>query len=76
MNHKIYELAERAGAYCEVLRGGDYKPPDLTYMSLEKYTELIVRECAKIAIDCDVTEYNDFREGISQEIKQHFGVKS
>jgi hypothetical protein len=47
MNERIYLLAEQAGAYCEVLRGGDYKPPQLDSMNLEKFAELIVRECIK-----------------------------
>jgi hypothetical protein len=33
-------MAEQAGAYCEVLRGGDYKPPQLDGMNLEKFAEL------------------------------------
>ena len=40
----------------------------------QKFAELIVRECAKIAIDCDVIKYSDFRQGIAREIKEHFGV--
>ena len=41
----------------------------------QKFAELIVRECAKIAIDCDVIKYSDFRQGIAREIKEHFGVE-
>ena len=40
MHKRIYELAEQAGAYCESLRGGDYKPPVLDLMNLEKINRL------------------------------------
>ena len=43
--------------------------------SEEKFAEMIVLECIDIAVDCDVIEYNDFRQGVAQEIKQHFGVE-
>ena len=64
MNERIYELAEQAGAYCEVLRGGDYKPPVLDGMNLEKFAELIVRECMNVvAKKCaSPTAYNALAE--------------
>ena len=73
MNERIYELAEQAGAYCEVLRGGDYKPPVLDGMNLEKFAELIVR-------DCYVALFPALRDMISRGqaydmIRQHFGVE-
>jgi len=67
MNERIYELAEQAGAYCESLRGGDYKPPVLDLMNLEKFAELIVRECAELV------EYNSKWAG--RDIREHFGVE-
>lgn len=51
MNNRILELAEQAGAYCEVLRGGDYKPPHLDNMSLEKFAELFAVEISEIVQD-------------------------
>lgn len=47
------------------------------YTSLfnEKFAELIVQECANVAVDCDVIEYSDFRQGVAREIKEHFGVE-
>jgi hypothetical protein len=48
MIDRAYELAEEAGAYCESLRGGDYKPPILDQMNLEEYTRLIVLECSRM----------------------------
>ena len=49
MNERIYEFATRAGAYCETyLHGGDPKPPILDNMDLEKFAQLIVKECVHI----------------------------
>jgi len=48
MNERIYELAEQAGAYCESLRGGDYKPPVLDLMNLEKFAELIIQDIINV----------------------------
>ena len=68
MNERIYELATRAGAYCETyLHGGDPKPPILDNMDLEKFAQLIVLECAR---------WLGNREFASPEaLKQHFGVE-
>jgi hypothetical protein len=65
MNERFKELAEQA----TVTRGR------MRVIDEEKFAELIVRECMDVVKDCDVTEYNDFREGISQEITKHFGVE-
>jgi len=74
MNERIYELAEQAGAYCEVLRGGDYKPPVLDGMNLEKFAELIVRECVEICNNTTGTSYlNGWYAG--KQIRKHFGVE-
>jgi hypothetical protein len=72
MNERIYLLAEQAGAYCEVLRGGDYKPPVLDSMNLEKFAELIIRECAGV-----VAEHFDSSEPwiTPKTILYHFGIK-
>jgi hypothetical protein len=65
MNERFKELAEQA----TVTRGR------MRVIDEEKFAELIVWECMDVVKDCDVTEYNDFREGISQEITKHFGVE-
>ena len=76
MNERIYELAEQAGAYCESLRGGDYKPPVLDLMNLEKFAELIVRECLD---QCYNRGMNDELYAgqlrAAEYIEQHFGVE-
>jgi len=79
MNERIYELAEQAGAYCEVLRGGDYKPPVLDGMNLEKFAELIVRECISIVDDAERGGSNDIWDNavkfIRRDLQEHFGVE-
>ena len=72
MNKRIYELAEQAGAYCESLRGGDYKPPVLDLMNLEKFAELLIQECADFAYSQSI-----YSRGVpwNQVIKQHFDIE-
>ena len=42
--------------------------------ALEKFAELIIRECCSIADDW-VNNYNDGENYPSERIKEHFGVK-
>jgi hypothetical protein len=68
MNERIKQLAEQAGykhsdavGMCE----------DYAYFDHEKFAELIIKECAKIADD-------NFNKGfcpVGDYIKQHFGVE-
>ena len=67
MNERIKELAEQAGFA--------YEPSP----TLQKFAELIVRECLKI-VEPDVgmacgDEWYTTLEGAAQEIKEHFGVE-
>lgn len=64
MNNRIQELAEQC-----------YHPYSEHNINLEKFAELIVRECAYIA-----EGYYGFKKhgpgiAIAEEIKQHFGVE-
>ena len=88
MNERIRELAEQSGAweYYEINEGvdGDEKP-------LEKFAELIVQECAEIALEQkkwveNMTVFNPMDESwneariqqsqrIIDKIKEHFGVE-
>jgi len=43
---------------------------------LEEFAKLIVKECGMVAAHCDITDYGEFRENISQELKQHFESKA
>jgi len=56
MNERIKELALQAG-------GSHY--PEVNSVQLEKFAELIVRECAEICL-----EANDYKN-----ILRHFGVE-
>lgn len=44
-------------------------------IGLEKFAELIIQECARVSIDSEINSSGDFREGIAQSIRQHFGVE-
>ena len=77
MNERIRQLAIEAGAHWE---HGDWNMPSAVYFSereLEKFAELIVRECSKISEDditdgdacCTNTAYR-----IARQIKKHFGM--
>ena len=73
MNERIRQLARVAGATDE--QGG--KATDVfcfTAPELERFAELIVRECAELTLDHKNDDYYagwlDYRD----EIKRHFGV--
>jgi hypothetical protein len=81
MNERIDELLWQAGGYTKLsypddtFLDGRYA---LTQEQLEKFAELIVRECAQVSEDditdgdacCTNTAYR-----ISRQIKEHFGVE-
>lgn len=60
MNERIQELAEQAGCSIDGMGYGEG--------NVEKFAELIVRECLSYAKDGDI----DFMKFM---IKQHFGVE-
>ena len=67
MNKRIQELANKAGAEVKIIHG------DMLYISkaeldIEKFAELIVRECAQIGEDVDGNQTT------KNEILKHFGV--
>ena len=61
MNERIRELANKAGYSKDYLEIG-------LPSNMEKFAELIVRECAEIADTAEPYKANDL-------IKQHFGVE-
>ena len=70
MNERIKELAEQAKAESSQWLGS--KPAiTMTYDELEKFAELIVRECAKVGDSGDSLQDG----GIARMIKEHFGVE-
>jgi len=68
MNERIRELAEQAQ---KVIWAADGNVTELTDLDIEKFAELIVRECAEVA-GCN-GHISGFE--LSDLIKQHFGVK-
>jgi len=67
MNKRILKLFTQACYH------GDYEPENVPNAVVEKFAELIVRECAEV-----VTGAVDHREPAStyaDKIKQHFGVE-
>ena len=68
MNERIRELAEQAGFSFKYKTAPDELNPGHTRQDLEKFAELIVRECLSYAKDGDI----DFMKFM---IKQHFGVE-
>ena len=67
MNERIKELAEQAKAESSQWLGS--KPAiTMTYDELEKFAELIVRECAYIAETAEPYQSHDL-------ILKHFGVE-
>jgi hypothetical protein len=78
MNERIRQLAEQAGTYFgggTTDYFGDYLPPyvSITDLDLEKFAELIVREC----IDwCNANARDDgTAQRIAEDIKKDFGVE-
>ncbi len=80
MNEKIKELAEQAGMV-KILEEhaseyGNGMFENTPYPELEKFAELIVRECIE---QCTANDSNDeWDKGVrwaANQIKQHFGVE-
>ena len=75
MNERIRQLAEQAG----LVRRGDWgmkrwegpRSDSINDQDLEKFAELIVKECAGVADHSNVTG----KSIIGQRIKEHFGVE-
>ena len=80
MNERIRELAEQAGPLQEVLseiHGGTpgryVKNKALLDFQLEKFAELIVRECSQFVED--KFDFCGDEIIIAEKIKEHFGVE-
>lgn len=81
MNERIKELAKEAGAIH--IHGNPKDRALVGYHDIEKFAELIVRECleqcVKVEDDDELTNYEGgFRDGALlcyQGIKKHFGVE-
>jgi hypothetical protein len=69
MNERIEQLLEQARAEC--FRFGSKPATTVGYDELEKFAELIVRECAEVGNSGDPLQDG----GIARMIKQHFGIE-
>ena len=71
MNERIRQLAHEAGL-------PTYNPEGIP-TKLEKFAELIVRECAKIASNADLEDVDGGDSAVlraaSEQIKKYFGVE-
>ena len=77
MNPRIKELADQADSYAYDIdqeQGAEYR---LAYN--QKFAELIIRECAKVARDTDLEDVEGGDSAVlraaSEQIEKHFGVK-
>ena len=77
MNEKIKELAKSVDAVFDVIAMGRHDGVLFTETELERFAELIIQECAKVAdierptsAGCGYITYT-----VGERIKQHFGVK-
>ena len=78
MNERIRELAEQAGYYLyDLTETHECKTVETDstdeWITLEKFAELIVRECAGIIESQDVDP--TFRYRMTWAMKEHFGVE-
>lgn len=77
MNERIEELAKQAGAYWH---HGDFNmgsSVEFQESDLEKFAELIIKECAKKVADFRKEDEEDeyVCHSASEVIKRHFGVE-
>ena len=70
MNERIRELAEQVGAVRNVLAMGRHDGVLFTEFELEKFAELIIKECADIAT---INQYQSYTPG--HYVLKHFGVE-
>ena len=77
MNERIQDLAE----HCDFYVGNEHydkSHEEQQRLFMEKFAELIVRECIAICQDIDGEDNIDARSGrqdCAVEIKEHFGVE-
>jgi hypothetical protein len=74
MNERIKELRKQAAR--EVSNANQWTNDDeWNELFMEKFAELIVKECAGVCEDYRGTEWGKAAECIGDSIKQHFGVE-
>jgi hypothetical protein len=71
MNERIRELWDKAAESTAAFHSGQNNSWETQVNFMDKFAELIVRECAKVADDPDVDMLR-----VGKVIKEHFGVES
>ena len=75
MNERITELAE----HCDFYIGNEHydkSHEEKQRLFIEKFAELIVRECADKVHELIISDGNEFpMKSVSYRLKQHFGVE-
>ena len=77
MNERIKLLAEQATSIVEMVGPQGYTSSYANF-DREKFAELIVRECAKVAKKVDGDEGDDYKSGRTWagiDVLKHFGVE-
>ena len=76
MNERIKQLAEQVGAVQNVLAMGRHDGVLFTETELEKFAELIVKECAS-KVDSSLRDWLHDNSGgtMGDKLKEHFGVE-
>lgn len=73
MNEKLMEMSREAHSFAHKTEGSSYDNPKYDDAFAQKFSELIVRQCAHIA---GKAEYSDtWSEPVEDTIKKHFGVE-
>lgn len=78
MNERIKELWDKAAQAAAAYPSGQNNSWETQVNFMDKFAELIVRECVAICQDTDGEDNIDARSGrqdCAVEIKQHFGVE-
>ena len=70
MNERIKKLAEQAGINLTPAQFSGVLEDEVDEFTLEKFAELIVRECADIG-----QQYADGNYEVRNQILEHFGVE-
>ena len=74
MNERIKHLAKKVDAVFEVRSMGRHDGVLFTETELERFVELIVKECVEVAANV-VVEHEGVEFGLVEACYQHFGVK-
>jgi hypothetical protein len=76
MNERIRELWDKAAESTAAYPSGQNNSWETQVNFMEKFAELIVKECAEIAKHhvMNISTYSD-AEFVDEQIKQHFGVE-